>query len=96
VYDDPDAVGKTEGHTDTYHGRFVELVPDTRVVEETEFETDDPALLGTIVMTTTLSDADGGTDVLIEYDGLPDAVAPADNELGTRMALEKLARLLES
>jgi hypothetical protein len=27
---------------------------------------------------------------------MPDAVPPADNELGTRMALAKLARLVES
>jgi hypothetical protein len=31
--------------TDTFHGRFVELVPDERVVV-VEFETADPALRG--------------------------------------------------
>src|SRR4051812_44631983 len=35
--------GKTTSHTDTYHGRFVRLVPDERVVEVDEFETTDPA-----------------------------------------------------
>jgi hypothetical protein len=28
---------------DTFHGRFVRLVPDTEVVQVVEFETDDPA-----------------------------------------------------
>lgn len=27
TYDAPTGVGKTTAHTDTYHGRFVELVP---------------------------------------------------------------------
>jgi uncharacterized protein YndB with AHSA1/START domain len=37
-------VGKTKDGTDTYRGRFVELVPNERVVEIDEFETDDPSL----------------------------------------------------
>ena len=38
---------------------------------------------------------DGGTDVTIEHDGIPDVVPRADNETGTRMALDNLARLVE-
>lgn len=57
-YDSPDAVGKTSAHTDTYHGRFVELVPNERVVEVLEFESDDPAMAGEMTMTTTLRDLD--------------------------------------
>ncbi|MBV1850760.1 SRPBCC family protein [Catellatospora tritici] len=96
TYDAPDATGKTSGHTDTYHGRFRTLVPDERVVEEIEFETTDPAFGGAMTMTTTLVDADGGTDVTIVHEGVSDAVSPADNETGTRMALANLARLVEA
>ena len=60
-----------------------------------EFETEDPALRGTMTMTTTLTDADGGTDVLIVHEGIPDIVPAGDNETGTRMALANLARLVE-
>lgn len=89
--------GKSTDHTDTYHGHFAQLVPDGRVVEVFEFETENPALRGTMTMTTTLTDAaDGGTDVLVVHEGLPDAVPAADNETGTRMALANLARLVES
>src|SRR4051795_6923282 len=94
TYDDPATAGKTGGATDTYTGRFVELVPDERVVEQVAFEAGDPDLQGTITMTTTLRDAAGGTEVEIRMDGLPDAVPPDQNELGTRMALDKLARLV--
>lgn len=42
TYDDPNRSGKTASRTDTYHGRFVRLVPDELVVEVDEFETADP------------------------------------------------------
>lgn len=90
------AAGKSGAHTDTYHGRFVTLVPGEKVVETMEFETDLPDLRGVMTMTTTLADAGDGTDVVVEHDGLPDAVPAADNEAGTRMALANLAALVES
>ena len=95
VGDLPEQAGKSSAHTDTYHGRFRRLVPDERVVEETEFETTDPRLQGTMTMTTILTDAPGGTTVTVVHEGVPAGVSPADNETGTRMALENLARLLE-
>ena len=96
TYDAPDRTGKSTSHTDTYHGHFAKLVPDEQVVEVFEFETADPALAGTMTMTTTLVDDDGGTDVLVVHDGIPDSVPAADNETGTRMALANLARLVEA
>ncbi|WP_409467551.1 SRPBCC domain-containing protein [Streptomyces sp. HC307] len=95
TYDMPVGAGKTDPHTDTYHGHFARLVPDEQVVEVMEFETAAPALRGTMTLTTTLTDADGGTDVLVVHEGIPDAVPAADNETGTRMALARLARLVE-
>ena len=96
TYDAPSATGKTTAHTDTYHGRFVKLVPDEQVVEVIEFETSDPALQGEMTVTITLADADGGTDVLGAHDGLPRGVPPEDNETGWRMSLAKLAALVEA
>lgn len=96
TYDAPTSTGKSAPNTDTYHGHFVTLVPDERVVEVFEFETDNPALRGEMTMTTTLTDADGGTNVVIVHEGLPDSVPPADNETGQRMALDNLARLVEA
>lgn len=95
TYDAPGETGKSGKHTDTYHGRFISLVPDTQVVEEFEFETADPALRGMMRLTTTLTDVDGGTEVELVHEGIPDAVAQDDNELGTRMALARLAALVE-
>ncbi len=96
TYDAPDGAGKSAPHTDTYHGHFLKLVPNEEVVEVFEFETADPAFRGTMTMTTTLTDADGGTDVLVVHEGIPDGVPAADNETGTRMALANLAHLVEA
>src|SRR5436309_4048023 len=96
TYDAPTGTGKTTAQTDTYHGRFVQLVPNERVVEVVEFETTDPALRGEMTITITLADADGGTDVFAVHDGLPPGVPPADNETGWRSSLGKLAALVEA
>jgi uncharacterized protein YndB with AHSA1/START domain len=96
VYALMSGTGKTTAHADTYHGNFVKLVTNTQVVEVVEFETTDPALRGEMTITTTLVDADGGTDVLVVYEGLPRGVPAADNETGTLMALAKLAALVEA
>jgi uncharacterized protein YndB with AHSA1/START domain len=96
TYDAPIGVGKTTAHTDTYHGRFVKLVPNERVVEVVEFETADPALRGEMTITITLADADGGTEVLALHDGLPPGLPTADNEAGWRESLAKLAALVEA
>jgi uncharacterized protein YndB with AHSA1/START domain len=95
TYDQSTTSGKSTARTDTYHGHFVRLAPDEVVVEVSEFETDDPALRGEMIMTTRLTPTDGGTRVENVHHGVPDAIPPADNEAGTRMALEKLARLVE-
>ena len=47
-------------------------------------------------MTTTLTDVAGGTAVEVLHEGIPDAVSPGDNELGTRTALARLAALVEA
>ena len=96
TYDAPTGTGKMAAHTDTYHGHFVKLVPNEQVVEALEFETTDPELRGEMTITTTLTDADGGTDVLVVHEGIPDGVPTADNEMGTLMSLEKLAALVEA
>ena len=95
TYEQPTSTGKTTAQTDTFHGRFVRLVPDTEVVQAVEFESSDPGLQGEMTITYTLSDADDGTDLVGVHEHLPPAVPPADNELGWSMSIEKLAGLVE-
>lgn len=96
TYDEPGEAGKTTRHTDTYRGRFVKLVPDEQVIQTMKLETSHFALRGETTVTTTLTDAGDGTDILVVHDRVPPGVSPADNETGWRMALDKLAELVES
>jgi uncharacterized protein YndB with AHSA1/START domain len=95
TYEAPDGQGKTTARSDTYRARFTRLVPDELVVEVDEFETTDPRLAGEMTITVTLHDRNGGTEVRAVHEGVPDGIAPADNELGWRMALGRLAALVE-
>jgi uncharacterized protein YndB with AHSA1/START domain len=96
TYDLPTSTGKTDARTDTFHGRFARLVPDTEVVQVVEFETDDPAFAGEMTVTYRLADADGGTDVVGTHEAVPAGVSQADNELGWAISMGKLARLVEA
>jgi uncharacterized protein YndB with AHSA1/START domain len=95
TYEAPDRTGKTRDRTDTYRGRFVTIVPGELVVEADEFETDDPGLRGEMTITIRLSDAPAGTELAAVHEGLPEALSPADNELGWRESLDRLAALVE-
>jgi len=100
TYDERTGVGKTSAHTDTFHGTFTRLVPDHEVVQVVEFETDDASMQGSMTITYQLTDvglADGtiGTLVTGSHEGLPPGISIPDNELGWRMSMAKLARLVE-
>jgi uncharacterized protein YndB with AHSA1/START domain len=95
TYDMPTGTGKTTAQTDTYHGRFMKLVPNEEVVEVVEFETTEPTLRGEMTITITLADADGGTDLVAVHDRLPPGLSAADNEAGWRSSLAKLAAFVE-
>jgi uncharacterized protein YndB with AHSA1/START domain len=95
TYEAPDGQGKTTAHSDTYRARFTRLVRDELVVEVDTFETTDQEFAGDMTVTVTLRDHDGGTELLAVHEGVPAGVAPEDNELGWRMALDRLAALVE-
>ena len=87
--------GKSGRHTDTYHGRFVRLVPNELIVEHDEFESADPAFGGAMTISIALADAEGeGTELVATHEGVPVGVSLADNETGWNMALDKLAALV--
>ena len=96
TYDSAPGRGKTDARTDTYHGRFVKLVPNEEVVEVVEFETTDPDMQGESTITISLRDVGDATEVVAAHDKLPRALSAADNETGWRMSLAKLAALMES
>jgi uncharacterized protein YndB with AHSA1/START domain len=87
--------GKTSERTDTFQGRFVQLVPGLKVVWATQFDSPDPAFAGEMIVSTTLTPAAGGTEVTILCQNIPPGIRREDNEAGCRSTLEKLAAYLE-
>ena len=87
--------GKSAADTDTYHGRFVKLVPCEKIVEVIEFESQEPGFAGEMTMTVTLADVEGGTALSLLHENVPVGVRPEDNEAGSRQSLAKLAALVE-
>ena len=85
--------GKTAEREDLVRVRFVELVPAQRIVEAVTFVSDDAAFGGEMTITVTFEPVAGGTEVIFLCENLPPGLRPEDNEAGSRLSLEQLARL---
>jgi uncharacterized protein YndB with AHSA1/START domain len=92
---DHSAPGKTFEHSDVVRGRFLELVPDERMVQSVEFESEDPAFAGAMRMTWTLAAVPGGTEVTILCANVPEGIRQEDHDAGLRSTLENLAAFTE-
>jgi uncharacterized protein YndB with AHSA1/START domain len=88
--------GKTLAGTDTFEGKFVELVPNEKIVWAVTFESDQPEFAGEMRVIWTLADANGGTDVTVLFEDIPAGIRLEDNELGSRQSLRKLAAYVEA
>jgi uncharacterized protein YndB with AHSA1/START domain len=86
--------GKATADSDVVEARFVSLVPGASVVQEVDFESDDPLFAGTMTMSWHLSAVDGGTLVEITADDVPDGISAADHAAGMTSSLANLARHL--
>jgi uncharacterized protein YndB with AHSA1/START domain len=87
--------GKSSEHSDVVEGRFVELVPNVRVVQEIDFESDDPAFAGKMRMTWSLAPVAAGTEVAIACENVPDGISEQDHAVGLKSSLENLAAFVE-
>lgn len=96
-YAGPDATskGKTRPGEDEVAVEFRDLLPDERVVEAVRFVTDDPALQGTMMLTTLLDPAREGTKVTLRAENVPDGISAEDHRADMLSSLRNLARLTE-
>ena len=83
----------TTGHSDSFGGKFLELVPGERLRYTDTF--DDPNLPGEMQVTVTLKKVSVGTDVSIVQEGIPDLIPPEACYLGWQESLRNLAKLVE-
>ena len=95
TYLDDTQVGKTGEHTDTYHGRFTELKPYEKIVEELQFESEEEGLRNRMSLTFLLEEIKEGTKLTVIHEGLPESISMKDNELGWLEALEQLRVILQ-
>jgi uncharacterized protein YndB with AHSA1/START domain len=93
--DAPQGKAKTTNVTDTSEGTFVELIPNERIVQVFEFESDDPDFAGEMKMIWSLAEAADGTEVTVRCEGIPKGIKLEDNELGSQQSLQKLATFVE-
>ena len=93
--DSSGAPGKASSDTDIVEARFVEVVPNDRVVQAVDFVSSDPAFAGTMTMTWAVAAVDGGTRVDITADDIPDGIAAEDHEAGLTSSLANLANYVE-
>ena len=89
-------IGKSGDREDRYTARFVELTEPSKIVQAINFDTSDSAFSGEMTMEITLEPVAGGTEATIAFENLPQGVSSEDNDTGTSMSLEKLARYVES
>ncbi len=87
--------GKTSDNEDMVTVRFVELAPARSIVEGVKFVTANPALLGEMTIEITFEPVSGGTEVTFLCTNLPPGLRAEDNEAGSRLSLEQLARRFE-
>jgi uncharacterized protein YndB with AHSA1/START domain len=87
--------GKSSENTDIVKGRFLELAPDERIVQLVEFQSDDPAFAGEMMMTWTLAAVPEGTAVTIVCENVPEGIKKEDHDVGLRSSLENLAKYIE-
>lgn len=87
--------GKATDDSDIVEARFLDLVPNERVVQAVEFVSNDPAFAGTMTMTWELSVEAPGTRVEVRAEDVPAGITPEDHALGMASSLANLATYVE-
>ena len=94
-YDDATIAGKSVGNEDIVEARFVDLVPDQRVVQAVDFVSDDPRFAGIMLMSWVLTPLGNETEVRIIAENVPEGISKQDHDEGLTSSLENLARFVE-
>lgn len=94
-YVDGSHAGKSSADTDVTAGTFIKIVPNERVIQRIEFESEDPAFAGAMRMTWLLEPLNEGTRVTFTAEDVPAGISPEDHSAGLQSTLENLALFVE-
>ena len=83
----------TTGHSHSFGGEFLELVPNQRIRHTDKF--DDPNLPGQMQTTISLKKVSVGTELTVVQEGIPSVIPVEACYLGWQESLRKLAKLVE-
>lgn len=78
-----------------FGGKYLEFVPNKKIVATDVFETDNPDLKGEMVTTITFKEVKGGTEVSVVQEGIPKVIPVKMAELGWGSSFRNLAELVE-
>jgi uncharacterized protein YndB with AHSA1/START domain len=84
----------TTGHSHSFGGDYLELVPNERIVHTDKF--DDPNLPGTMKTTLSLRQVFCGTELTVVQEGVPAMIPPEACYLGWQESLALLTLLVEA
>lgn len=84
----------TTGHSHTFGGEYLELVPNERIRHTDSF--DDPNLPGEMQTTISIKQVACGTELDIIQEGIPEAIPAEACYLGWQESLNLLAQLVEA
>jgi uncharacterized protein YndB with AHSA1/START domain len=87
--------GKTAEKEDRFSSRYIQIIPNKKIIEAVNFESDDADFNGEMIMDVTFTSHEDGTEVTFHFKNIPKGIKPEDNEAGTISTLEKLARYVE-
>lgn len=89
-------LGSASVREDVLEGRFVDLLPDSRIIEEVRLNSDDPQFAGTMTITTMIEQAKGGASkVTILAENVTSGSGNERHFEGMRSTLRNLANLVE-
>lgn len=96
TYSDPSgSQAKSSEDSDIVDVRYVDIVPNDRVVQAVDFVADAPEFAGTMTMTWSVNEEVGGTRVEIVAQDVPDGISADDHAVGLASSLDNLARFVE-
>lgn len=87
---------KSSEDSDVVDVRYLEIVPDDRVVQAVDFVSDVPEFAGTMTMTWSVREEDDGTYVEIVAEDVPGGISADDHAAALGSSLDNLAKFVET
>lgn len=87
---------KSTDDSDIVEVRYLEIIPNERVVQAVDFVSNVPGFAGTMTMTWAVRPDNGGTHVEVLAQNVPEGISAEDHAAGLASSLENLARFVET